>query len=634
MRVYGNTGKLLRINLSSSKTSVEDLDSKTLSMYLGGKCLGSKLLFDEVPPEADPLGEENRLIFTAGPLQGTTVPGSGRFAVLFKSPLTDGYGEAQGGGTFGPIMKMSGYDAIIVQGVSASPVFLDISRGVATIEDASGLWGKDVWQTEKVLKKGRKGLNSIVSIGPAGERGVKFSAIINDLGRAAARGGPGAVMGSKKLKAIIVEGDGKAPLAQEDELRATARRAVERIRVLPAMVNRRLNGTPSLVEPLNALGILPTKNFREGVFQGADKIDAEAVKNRILVGRKACFACPVGCGRQVEVKIGPFAPVHKEIGGPEYETLASFGSLLLNDDLESIAKANELCNLMGIDTISAGVVLAYAMECYEKGVLNRDDLDDLNLTWGNAQAALTLLDKIASRKDVGDVLSEGVKRASERIGKGSEDFAMHVKGLELPLHEGRGKKGVGLLYAVSNAGAKHLEAEHDTAFERPDAAPEIGVTEPISRFSLEGQLHRIVRTQSLWALVDSLILCKFIAPVRAMTFSEMVEMTNLATGREYTLDELMLVGDRAINIGRAFNIREGFSREDDHLPPRLYQPLQGGSSAGNRFTVKEFEKGLDEFYALRGWDLKTGRPRKETLLKLGLADVAVDLEARSLLPSD
>jgi aldehyde:ferredoxin oxidoreductase len=389
-----------------------------------------------------------------------------------------------------------------------------------------------------------------------------------------------------------------------------------------------LNGTPSLVEPLNALGILPTRNFREGVFQGADRIDAETINNRILVGRKACFACPVGCGRQVEVKDGPFAPVHKEMGGPEYETLASFGSLLLNDDLESIAKANEFCNLMGIDTISAGVVLAYAMECYEKGILTKDDLDGLDLTWGNAEAALALLERISSRRGIGDVLAEGLKKASERIGGGSEDFVMHVKGLEFPLHEGRGKKGVGLLYAVGNAGAKHLEAEHDTAFERPNVAPEIGVTEPINRFSLEGQPHRIVRTQSLWALVDSLILCKFIAPIRAMAFNEMVELTNLATGRDYTLDELMLVGDRAINLGRAFNVREGFTRKDDRLPLRFYQPLQGGPSAGNHFTAQEFEKGLDEYYRLRGWDLETGWPRKETLLGLGMEDVAADLETR------
>ena len=218
------------------------------------------------------------------------------------------------------------------------------------------------------------------------------------------------------------------------------------------------------------------------------------------------------------------------------------------------------------------------------------------------------------------------------IGKGSEEFAMHVKGLELPLHEGRGKKGVGLLYAASNAGAKHLEAEHDTAFERPNSAPEIGVTEPINRLSLKGQPHRIVRTQSLWALVDSLILCKFIAPVRAMTFSEMVEMTNLATGCNYTLDELMLVGERAVNLGRAFNVREGFTREDDRLPQRLYQPLQGGPSADSRFTVEEFERGLDEFYTIRGWNVKTGRPTKEKLSELGLEDVASDLEHRGLLP--
>ena len=629
MAIYGNTGKILRIDLSTSNISSENLDQEFLSKYLGGKCLGSKILYDEVMPSTNPLGQENKLVVVSGALQGTPIPGSGRFAIVFKSPLTGGYGESHGGGTFGPAMKMAGYDAVILQGAATDPVFVDISRDGAFVKDAGNLWGKDVWQTERTLREGRNGFFSILSIGPAGEKLVKFSAVMNDLDRAAARGGPGAVMGSKKLKAVVVEGSGRVRLADEDKLKASAKKTAERIKLLPAMVDRRVNGTAGLVEPLNALGILPTKNFREGVFQEASKIGSDAMNSSILVGRKACFACPVGCCRRVEVADGPFAPVHKEMGGPEYETLASFGSLLLNADIRSIAKANELCNLQGIDTISAGVVIAYAVECHERGFLSNEDL---GLTWGNAKAILALLQQIASRRRLGDVLAEGVKRASEMIGNGSEEFAMHVKGLELPLHEGRGKKGVGFLYAVGNAGAKHLEAEHDTAFERPNAAPDIGVTEPISRFSLEGQMHRIVRTQNLWALEDSLILCKFTAPIRAMSFSEMVEMTNQTTGRDYTLDQLILIGERAINLGRAFNVREGFTRKDDQLPSRLYQPLPEGPSAGNQFTVEEFTRGLDEFYTLRGWDVKTGWPTQEKLLQLGLDDVASDLKSRGMLP--
>ena len=629
MKVFGNTGKLLRIDLSSSKIASEILDYELLSKYLGGKCLGSKILYDEVMPGTDALGGKNKLIFVSGPLQGTSVPGSGRFAVIFKSPLTDSYGESHGGGTFGPFMKMAGYDAIVVQGMATRPVFVDISRDGETINDAYHLWGKDVWQTEKTLRKGRKKSVSIVGIGPAGERLVRFSAIINDLDRAAARGGPGAVMGSKKLKAIIVEGHRKVEVAEEDKLRTSSKEASKRIGVVPKMVSRRASGTSELLEPLNELGLLPTKNFREGMFNGAEKIGSEAMNNLILVGRKACFACPVGCCRRVEITDGSFAPVHKEMGGPEYETLASFGSLLLNDSIESIAKANEICNLNGIDTISAGVIIAYVMECYEKGIIHGEGLD---LKWGNAKALLTLLEQISSREGLGDILAEGVKRVSDKIGNGSEEFAMHVKGLELPLHEGRGKKGVGFLYAVGNAGSKHLEAEHDTAFERFNAAPEIGVIEPIDRFLLEGQANRIVKTQNLWALVDSLILCKFIAPIRAMTFTEMIEMTNQATGRNYILDEMMHVGERAINLGKAFNVRENFSREDDRLPSRLFQPLQKGPSAGSYFTMDEFNKGLDDFYKLRGWDLETGWPTEGKLIELGLEDIAADLKLRGLLP--
>lgn len=628
MEVFGNTGKLLRIDLSSSKIVSEKLDYGLLSRCLGGKCLGSKILFDEVMPGADPLGAGNELIFVSGPLQGTSVPGSGRFAVVFKSPLTGGYGESHGGGTFGPFMKMGGYDAIVVQGIAESPVFVEVSHDGEAVRDASDLWGKDVWETERALRRGRKRPVSIVCIGPAGERLVRFSAIMNDLDRAAARGGPGAVMGSKRLKAIVVEGGGKVHVAEEEKLRVSSREASKRIGSVPRMVSRRANGTSELIEPLNALGILPTRNFREGMFDCAEKIGSEAVGS-ILAGRKACFACPVGCCRRVEVKNGPFAPVHKEMGGPEYETLVSFGSLLLNDSVESIAKANEICNLNGIDTISAGVTIAYVMECCERGIIRSGGVD---LKWGDAKAVLALLEQISSREGFGDILAEGVKRASERIGGGSEEFAMHVKGLELPLHEGRGKKGVGFLYAVGNAGSKHLEAEHDTSFERANAAPEIGVTEPISRFSLEGQADRIVKTQNLWALVDSLILCKFIAPIRAMTFAEMVEMTNQATGRNYTLEEMMLVGERAINLGRAFNVRENFSRDDDRLPARLFQPLERGPSAGSYFTEEEFNKGLDDFYRLRGWDLKRGWPTEAKLIELGLEDVAADLKLRRLLP--
>lgn len=464
-----------------------------------------------------------------------------------------------------------------------------------------------------------------MSIGPAGERLVRFAAIMNDLHRPAARSGVGAIMGSKRLKAIVINLDRTewVNVAEEAKLREYIKNLTARITSLPAMIDRGKNGTSSLIEVMNAYGILPTKNFQEGVFLKADRIEAEAM-NSILVGRKACYACPIACGRLVEVKDGPFAPVHREMGGPEYETLAAFGSLILNDDLEAIANANEFCNIQGIDTISAGIIVAYCMECYEKGILTSKEFGGLNLAWGDGKAMLKLLEMIVSREGLGDILAEGVKKASEKIGKGSNRFAMHVKGQELPLHDGRGKKGVGLLYAVGSAGAKHLEAEHDTAFERRNVSVELGLKEPISRLSLKGQAARIKVTQELWSLVDSLILCKFLAPLRAISIHEMVELTNLVTGRGYSLQELLRVGERAIILGRAFNAREGFDRKDDYLPSRFYEPLKGGVSTGAVFTQQEFEEGLNEYYEIRGLDVDTGRPTRSKLLELGLDDVQIN----------
>ncbi|MFQ6074675.1 MAG: aldehyde ferredoxin oxidoreductase family protein, partial [Candidatus Bathyarchaeia archaeon] len=420
--MFGYTGKILRVDLSSERVSTEPLGEETAERYLGGKCLGAAILYRELRPGIDPLGPDNRLILLAGPLQGTTVPGSGRFAVVSKSPETHGYGESHAGGTFGPLMKMAGYDAIIVEGRSEGPVYLDVVDDGVEIRGAGRLWGKDVYETEKGIREGRKGRTSIVSIGPAGERLVRIACVINDLNRAAGRGGMGAVMGSKRLKAVAVTGTGGVDLYDERGLREHAKDIVARITKLPSMIDRQKYGTSAFASTLNAQGILPTKNFQRGYFAGANKIDGHTMANTILVGRRACYACPIACIRCVEVREGPFAPVHPEMGGPEYETVASLGSLLLIDDLTAIAKANELCNLYGIDTIAVGVVLAYAMECYAREIFNREELDGVDLSWGNAEAMVRMVEKIGERDGVGDLLAEGVKRVAERIGKGSEDF--------------------------------------------------------------------------------------------------------------------------------------------------------------------------------------------------------------------
>ncbi len=629
---FGYAGKILRVNLSSKQMTTEPLKSEAAEKYLGGKCLGAEILYRELRPGIDPLGLENKLIILTGPLQGTPIPGSGRFAVVCKSPETGGYSEFHAGGTFGPVLKFAGYDAIIVEGQSEGPVCLEVVDDEVDILDASGLWGRDVYETEKAIRKGRRARTSILSIGPAGERLVRFACILNNMSRALGRAGMGAVMGSKRLKAIAVTGTGRVNLHDEKGLKEYVGAVVSRIMQLPPMIDRQKYGTAAFTAILNTLGILPTKNFQRGHYAEADKIDDHTMAETILAGREACYACPIACGRRVEVKEGPFARVHPEMGGPEYETCASFGSLLMNSNLASVAKANELCNRYGMDMIATGVVIAYAMECYDREILRTAETDGIDLTWGNADAIVKLVRKIGERDGIGNVLAEGVKRAYERIGKGSEQFAMHIKGLEVPLHKPRGKKGVGLCYAVSNVGARHLEAEHDTSFEKKNAAPDIGVTEPISRFSTEGQASLVKKTQEYWASLDSLILCKFVSPIRAMTFQEVVDATRLTTGWDITLNDLMAIGERAITIGRAFNVREGFTRKDDRLPARFYQPLVEGASAGAVFTPTEFEKMLDEYYIARGWDVKTGRPTGEKLDELGLEWIHEDLGNRGLLP--
>jgi aldehyde:ferredoxin oxidoreductase len=429
-------------------------------------------------------------------------------------------------------------------------------------------------------------------------------------------------MGSKKLKAIAVRGTGKVPIAKPEKLMKMIRSTSSETVTNPSIINFTKHGQVGFVGPLQAMGMLPTKNFQQGTFDKYEAICGEAVTQTILKSRNTCSQCPVACKREVEVSEGPYAPVNPKYGGPEYENDAAFGSLLLISDLGAIAKENQLCNAYGLDTISTGVVIAWVMECYDRGILSKAEIDGIDATWGNAHAALKLIQKIATRDGVGNILAEGVKRAAEKFGRGSERYAVEVKGMEIPMHEPRAKKGMGLSYATSSRGGCHMQSFHDTDIEGPNASPEIGISKPIDRHdTTRNKVDIIKRSQDWVAVTNSLLLCtspgwvgfNYVKP------SFNTEALNAITGWDMKVEDLLLAGERMNNLCRCFNAREGLTREDDYLPPRFTEdPLPDGPSKGQRLTNEQLDDMLDNYYDLRGWDMRTGNPTETKLRQLGL----------------
>lgn len=632
--MYGHVGKFLRVNLTREKTLEEELRESVARKFLGGRGLGAKILFEELKPGVDPLGPENKLIFATGPLTGAPFAGNSRYAVMAKSPLTGLWGEAHAAGFFGPELKFAGYDAIIIEGQAERPVYLHVHDNEAEIKEASHLWGRITGDTEKTIREEVNDKKTrIACIGPASEKLVRYACVISDLHRAAGRCGMGAVMGSKKLKAIAVRGTQKVKIADEERFKKLAAKAVKEAWEGWGK-NLHRYGTARILDDLHGSGRLPTKAFRKCTFEGADKITGETMAKTILVKPLACYACSVGCIRSVEAK-SPYV-VDPAYGGPEYETAASFGSLCMNDNLVAIAKANELCNKYSIDTISAGTAIAFAMECYEKGLLTKKDTGGIDLTWGNHKAIIQLIEKIANREGIGNLLAEGVKRAAESIGGGSERWALHIKGQELPMHEPRGKKGVGLSYATSNRGACHLQTIHDDVYEsEDDLAPEIGITSalaPRHRLYAGKEKVKIVKIgQDLWGLYDCLIVCKFTPYPAGISIKTLVGIVSSITSWDIDAKELMTASERAYNLCRAFNVREGTTRKDDTLPERLMEPLPEGMYKGEAIPKETLNQMLDYYYELRGWDQKTGIPTRAKLEELGLKYVADELERLRLI---
>ncbi|MFX0205047.1 MAG: aldehyde ferredoxin oxidoreductase family protein [Candidatus Hodarchaeota archaeon] len=615
--VYGFMGRILRVNLSNGTITEEFPDEETVRKYLGGAGLATKFLIDEVPKGIDPLGAENKLIFLSGPLTGTLSPSTGRYSVVAKSPLTGLWGQANSAGFWGRHLKRSGFDGFIFEGISPNPVYLVTDNGKAELRDAAHLWGKNTSETTKLIQDERGENFYVACIGTAGENLVKYAAIMNDVdepnwGRAAGRCGLGTVMGSKKLKAIACRGSEKIAVAS-DEYREEAKQRYEWVNQSLLKMTLEVYGTAAVLDMVNVQGGFPTRNWQTGVFPGADKVNGEAINESILVKRKPCFACPIACGRISEIKEGPYASKGE---GPEYESIGAFGSMCGIDNLEAITYAHFLCNEYGIDTISAGGTIAFAMECYEKGLLTKEDTDGLELKFGESDVLIELVHKIAKREGIGDLLAEGSKFMSEKIGKGSERFAMHVKGLELPAYDSRAAKITGLAYATANRGGDHITAyiEGPTFLSMPFLIVDDAEISDILQENPE-EARLVKEFEDAFGVFDAIGGCKFMGMVLTGDDWALL-MAKLMGWEDFTVEEFRKSGERIYNLQRVYNIREGLTKADDTLPKRLLEdPMPEGPAEGHVVNLKLL---LDAYYEYRDWDKETGKPTPEKLKELGL----------------
>jgi len=620
--MYGFNNKVLRVNLTTNDVKVEELNEKVYRKHLGGRNLALYFLLKELKPKVDPLGPENKLVFATSVTTGIPLPGFSRYSVVAKSPLTGGFGEAEAGGFWGPELKFAGFDVVIVEGASPKPVYVWVHDGEAEIKDASHAWGQTTKEAQEAIRKETGDpLVRVALIGPAGEKLVRFACILNELKFANGRGGLGAVMGSKNLKAIAVRRHKRVECRSSEKIKELAKWFGENWRKHPSALSRSKYGTSETVLPNNADGILPTRNFKEGAFEEAENISGEQMKNTIVINAEGCYACPIRCKRVVR-GAEPYV-TDPSYGGPEYETIAAFGSLCAVNNISAVAFANQLCNAYGLDTISTGCVIAFAMECFENGILTRDETNGLELRFGNTNALVKLVEMIAKREGLGDVLAEGVMRASEKIGKGAERYALHVKGKEIPMHEPRGKTGLALQYALSPSGADHLQAAHDPSFERSvENIQPLGILETVDRLSLRPEKVRLFKYLHLWwSLLDCLCTCKFVFvphPVGVFKINHMVEVVNAVTGWETSLLELMMAAERSLNLARIFNLREGFTSADDWLPERFFEPLKSGPREGAKIPKHDLKKAIELFYGMMDWNEKTGTPSPAKLHELGL----------------
>lgn len=617
----GYTGNILRVNLSNNSVSVDNPDDGFYRKYAGGAGLIAYFLLKEIKPGIDPMGPDNKLIFAPGPLTGTPLPGGARNSVGAKSPRSGGYAKAEAGAFFGAELKRAGFDAIIVEGKAAKPVYLWVHDGEAEIRDASRLWGMNTKESQTAIREELGDtLIRTAQIGPGGENLVSYAAIINDLFAAAARTGLGSIMGSKNLKAVAVRGHKAPEMADPAKVRDLTNTLREYL-ATPAGSQQGIYGTGRELVGGATSGNLPIHNFRDGEFPGADKLGSQYLKEiGLMVDMESCYACPVHCKKVIEYK-GADLTIDRAYGGPEYETLGAFGSTCGVGDPKAVCKAHELCNAFSLDTISTGVTIAFAMECYENGLLTSEDTGGIDLRFGNAAAMLKVIELIARREGIGDLLAEGSRKASQRIGKGAEKFAMQVKGVEVPMHEPRLKQALGLNYSVNSYGADHMVGIHDTSL--VSTVNQWGFTEPFALNDLGPRKVAIYKYNHLWRhFLDSIVLCMFVR------FSEhqAIEAVRAITGWNATVVDALKIGERAVTLARAFNMREGLTSADDRLPDRFFQPTTSGALKNTAIDPEAMEKAIHTYYGMMGWDKQTGVPTADKLEELEM-NWAVDAMA-------
>ena len=617
------TGKILRVNLDKETTSTETMEETFYRRHFGGRGLISYILLNELEPKIEPLGPKNKLIFACGPVTGAPVSGSGRNSVGAKSPLTGAYGEAEAGGFWGAELKQAGFDAIIVEGKASSPVYLWIDDQKVELRDASRLWGLEIRKSQERIQTELDNKKvKLAQIGPGGERLVRYACVINDMNHAAGRCGMGAVMGSKNLKAVAVKGSTKVPVSKPKRLGNLAKWMAQNVQNLAYSLHT--FGTGDGMDAMEATGNLPVRNFRDGDFPEVDQIDARTAKEQVVVGMGTCFACAIACKKEVKVE-GSWS-VDPKYGGPEYETLASLGSNCGVSDIKAVCKANELCQRYSIDTISTGVTISFAMECFEQGILTTDDTGGMDLSFGNAESMVKMVELIGEKHGLGALLAEGTKRAAEKIGKGAEEFAVNVKGQEVPMHDPRLKRGEALGYAVSPTGADHVHNIHDTFLypQLPKRYHSLGILEPVPVEDFGPKKVRLYKYVGDWRTLNNfLVMCLF----PPWSVNQKTEIVRSVTGWNTTAFELMKVVERGNTLARIFNLREGFTEKDDWLPPRFFKPKTSGALNKTSVNPQELQKAKLLYYDMMGWT-EQGVPKQSKLDELDISWARDKISAR------
>ena len=629
---FGYHGRILHCDLTRRVLTVEEPDAGFYRKYLGGSAIGNYYLLRMLEPGVDPLSPKNLLVLSTSVMTGTPLAGQSRFDAAAKSPLTGGVGSSQAGGFWPAQFKFTGFDAVVIQGAASSPVYLWIHQGQAELKSADHLWGLVTGDVQRAIREEQGDSKiEVLQCGPAGEQGVLFSAMINDCTRANGRNGLGAVMGSKNLKAVAVRGKNLPEIADRETLKELAKYGAEHV-----PQGLQLYGTGEGVDWQQLAGGLPTRNYQSGVFEGAKDIAGTTMAETILKDRSTCYACPIRCKRVVEVKDPEFM-VDPIYGGPEYEALAAFGSYCGVDDLKAVARANQLCNMYGMDTISCGATIAWAMECFEKGLIGLEETDGLELEFGNTRSMLTAVERIARREgDFFHLLGEGSARAAAKIGRGAEEFLTTVKKQEAPAHMPRVKRSLALIYAVNPNGADHQSHEHDPAYSEGDGweiwkdrMELLGLTspQPIQDLGKE-KVRYSLRTQWVYSLLDSLVLCQFVFGPAWQIYGpqQIIQAVRAVTGWEVSLEELLQVGERRLNMMQAINAREGIGRQDPPLPPRFFEPLPDGPSQGLTIDRTELLEAIETYYQMAGWELENAQPTRSKLSELDLDWVADLLE--------